>query len=165
MAVFWNTLDTYLVTLFTTEMGVGSAYGTLQVQTINSNVFADAHVFSTWTLPAIATAGWRVDYDARQHMGSSGRIYVKTYRCMAFGIVSGVSTSLDTLTDNVKEIYERMELAIRTDRFGLGSGEKGRGALIRTGEIDITHYPADNLDSTRRLGIAYFTFDVESTTT
>ena len=162
MAVFWNTLDTYLVNMFDTAMGADSAYSTLKVQTVTSQVFADSHVYSTWTMPAIATAGWHIDYNAREHMGADGRIYRKTYRCMAFGVVSGTSTALATLVANTKEIYERMEDAIRTDRFALGSGEKGRGALIVGGDIDIVTYPQDDLDSTRRMGIAYLVFNVES---
>lgn len=165
MAVFWNTLDSHLVNMFDTAMGADSAYSTLKVQTVNSNVFATAYDYATWTLPAIASAGWRIEYQPEGHMGAAARIYRKTYKCLAFGIVAGTTTALDTLESNIKELYERMEDAIRTNRFALGDSEKGRGAIIRTGEIDIVTYPQDDLDSVRRMGIAYFAFDVESTNT
>ncbi|HSG63306.1 MAG TPA: hypothetical protein VLA24_17915 [Pseudomonadales bacterium] len=164
MAVFWNTLDDHLVTLFTTEMGVGSAYSTMKVQTVNSYVFADAHIYSTWTLPAIVTAGWRITYNANEHMGSNGRIYRKKFQCFAYGIISGVmTTTTDTITDNLKEFYERMETAIAGDQFALGISERGRGGLIIDGEIDVVRYPSDDLDSTRRMGVARIVFEVEST--
>lgn len=163
--VFWNDLDSYLVTMFDEALGADSAYSTLKVATVNSSIFADAHTYATWTLPAIVTAGWRITYDANQHMGSSGRIYRKKYQCLAYGIVSGVlSSTQDTVTANVKTLYERMEGTIRSDRFTVNTdAEKGRGALIQYGELDVVRYPADNLDSARRMGVAYFVFEVEST--
>jgi uncharacterized protein with GYD domain len=164
MAVFWNDLNAYLVGAFTTAMGTGSAYTTLKAQTINDRVFADAHEWVTWTLPAISVACYQVDYAADEHMGAGSKVYRKRYRCLAFGIISGavvLSPFSDTISVNLREYYERMEAVLRLNPAAVTSaGVYANGVTITRGELDIIRRPNDDIDSATRLGVAYFQFDV-----
>lgn len=166
MAVFWNDLNDYLVSAFNTAMGSASAYSTMKAQTVNDRIFADAHEWALWTLPAISVACYRIVYNATEHMGSSNKLYTKQYQCMAFGIISGsvnVSATpvVDTVSDNIREYYERMESVLRTNTVTVASaGVIARGITISSGDLDVARYPSDDIDSSRRMGIAYFQFTV-----
>lgn len=166
MAVFWTDLDNYLVTTFATAMGTGSAYTTLKAQTINKRIFSDMFEWPLWTLPAITVSCYDVGYDATRHMGNTSKLYDKTYKCAAFGLVSGVvnyevSPAVDTVTDSIKEFYERMEAVLRTTPFSVTSaGVTSNSATIRKGGVDVLRYPNDDNASTKRFGMAHFLFDV-----
>lgn len=166
MAVFWNDLNSYLVSAFDTAMGGASAYSTMKAQTINDRIFADAHEWALWTLPAISVACYQVGYNATEHMGTTNKLYTKQYRCMAFGIISGlvnITTTpvVDTVSDNIREYYERMESVLRTNTIAVASaGVIARSITISSGDLDVTRYPSDDIDSNRRMGIAYFQFTV-----
>ena len=164
--VFWNDLDALLVSTFDAQMGASSAYGTMKLATVNSRIFADAHEYSTWTLPALATACYDIGYNATEHTGSTGRLYTRTYRCMAWVVVEGnvnIATGTDTVTAKVKELYERAEKALREQPFSLTSGgARSRRPIIERGVLDIARFPNDSIDSTRRMGLAVFMFNIEA---
>lgn len=166
MAVFWTDLDDYLVDTFTDAMGTASAYTTLKAHTINKRIFSDMFEWPLWTLPAIAVSCYQVGYVANEHMGNTSKLYRKTYKCAAFGLVAGVvnyeaSPVVDTVTDSIKEFYERMETVLRTTPFAVTSaGVTTRDATILQGYIDVMRYPNDDNASTKRFGVAHFLFDV-----
>lgn len=166
MAVFWNDLNDRLVTLFSDAMGASSAYATMKAATINDRIYADAHEWATWTLPAISVACYRVGYSATEHMGTTNKLYTRRYQCAAFGIISGTvniatTPAVDTVSDNIREFYERMESVLRVQNLSLNSaGTQARGVTITGGEIDVIRYPNDDIDSRRRIGVAYFMYDV-----
>jgi hypothetical protein len=166
MAVFWTDLDDYMVGLFTAQMGAASSYTTLKARTINKRIFSDMFEWPLWTLPAIAVSCYQVVYIADEHMGAGNKLYKKTYRCAAFGLVSGVvnyesSPVTDTVTDAVKEFYERMEAVLRMTPFSVQSaGVTTRSATINQGHIDVMRYANDDNASTKRFGVAHFQFDV-----
>lgn len=164
--VFWNDLDALLVSTFDTQMGASSAYSTMKLATVNSRIFADAHEYSTWTLPALATACYDIGYSATEHMGTTGRLYTRTYRCMAWVVVEGnvnIATGVDTVTAKVKELYERAEKVLREQPFSLtAAGAKSRRPIIERGVLDIARFPTDSIDSARRMGLAVFMFNIEA---
>lgn len=166
MAVFWNDLNDELVDTFATAMGTSSAYATMKAATINDRIFADAHEWVTWTLPAVSVACYRVLYNPYGHVGTTKKLYERTYKCAAFGLISGAvnylaTTPVDTLSDSLREYYERVESVLSTNQFSFASaGVQCRGVTITAGDLDVIRYPTDDIDSTRRIGIAYFTFDV-----
>lgn len=166
MAAFWNDLDAYLVDMFTAAMGPNSPYPTMRVATVNRRIFADMLEWPRWALPAIAVSCHRVAYGADEHMGTGNKLYRRTYKCMAFGLIGGVvdyekSPPVDTVSDAVKEFYERMETVLRTNTFSVQSaGVLARSATITEGFIDQVRYPNDDPGSTRRFGLAHFQFDI-----
>jgi hypothetical protein len=166
MAVFSNDLDTYAVSMFTTAMGTGSAYTTMKVQTVNRRIAADMFEWQYWTLPAICVACHRIQYSANEHMGSTRKLYRRVYKYTAFGVISGtvnyeVTPTIDTVTDAIKEFYERMEEVLRTNQFTVQSaGVIARDATITEGFFDILRYPEDATSSYRRFGLAHFQFDI-----
>ena len=166
MAVFWTDLDDYMVGLFRTAMGTGSAYTTLKAQTINKRIWADMFEWPLWTLPAVAVSCYQVSYDANEHSGTNSKRYTRTYKCAASGLVSGVvnyeaATVVDTVTDAVKEFYERMEAVLRMNTFTVQSaGIIAGNAKITQGYIDVIRYPNDDNASIKRFGVAHFLYDV-----
>lgn len=165
-AVFWRDLDDYLVSIFTAQMGTGGSYTTLKALTVNKRIYSDVFEWPLWTLPAIAVSCYQVGYVADEHMGAGNKLYKKTYKCAAFGLVSGVvnyevSPVVDTVTDAVKEFYERMETVLRMTPFTVQSaGVATRSATITQGFIDVLRYANDDNASTKRFGLAHFQFDV-----
>lgn len=163
---FWTDLDDALVGEFLMAMGRDSAYTTLQVQTVNARIYADMMEWGAWHLPAIAVACHQVQYSAREHQGADNKLYTKTYKCAAYGLVGGVvnytvTPLLDTVTEAVKEVYERMEAVLRTSRFSVNTaGVRSSGATITQGYIDVIRYPQDDTGSQRRIGVAHFQFDL-----
>jgi len=166
--VFWNALDTYMVNMYTTAMGAGSAYTTMKAKTVNKEYYADAFVWSTWLLPAIAVACYRVDYALDGHTGGDSTLYRKTYRCAAWGIVGGVlsptaNSTIGTLAEETKEFYERMEAPLRTDKFAMvAAGFRARKVTITSGDCDVIRFTDDGIESTKRLGIAMILFDIQA---
>lgn len=161
MAVFWNDLDDALVALFTTEMGTGSAYTTMKAQTINTRIFANQHEWPLWTFPAISVGCHAVRYGLDGHDGTTGRRYARIYSCIAVGLISGTA---GTITESLKEFYERMELVLRSQRITVNSNSIiTRGvAKITQGYIDEQMYTDDGTDSTKRIGVADFRFEIEA---
>ena len=160
MAVFWNDLDSFLVTLFAAEMGTGSAYTTMKAQTINKRIFANQHEWPLWTFPAISVASHAVRYDLDGHDGAMTRRYKRVYQCMAVGLIAG---TVGTVGEAVKEFYERMELVLREKITVNSAGIITRGAVtIRQGFIDEQMYTNDSTNSTKRIGVADFRFEIEA---
>lgn len=165
---FWNALNDYLVNAFTAAMGPASSYPTMKAQTINDRIYADAHEWATWQLPAVSVACYRIRYSADEHMGSGNgkKLYKKQYQCAVFGVISGninyvAAPVIDTISDNIREYYERVEDVLTTGSIVLSSGGViGRDVTIITGDLDIARYPNDDIDSKRRFGIAYLEFVV-----
>lgn len=166
MAVFWNDLNDRLVSTFSTAMGNSSAYSTMKANTINDRIFADAHEWATWTLPAVSVACYQIQYQPYGHVGSTNKLYERTYRCAAFGLISGAvnyraTPAVDTISDNVREFYERIESVLSVNQFSfVSAGVQSRSITIVTGDLDVVRYPTDDIDSTRRIGVAYLLFDV-----
>lgn len=166
MAVFWNDLNDRLVTAFTTAMGSSSAYSTMKAVTINDRIFADAHEWATWTLPAVSVACYQVRYQPYSHVGATNKLYERTYRCAVFGLISGatnyrVAPAIDTISDNIREFYERIESVLSISQFSfVSAGVQSRSITITNGDLDVVRYPNDDIDSTRRIGVAYLLFDV-----
>lgn len=162
--VFWNDLDAMLVSTFTAQMGSGSAYSTQRLATVNSKIFADAHEYSTWPMPALAAACYDVLYSATEHMGAEKRLYTRTYKCMVWAIISGTySATADTVTEETKTMYERVEKVLREQPFSVtAGGAKSRWPLITRGALDIARFPSDPIDSNRRMGLAVFMFDIQA---
>lgn len=159
MAVFWNDLDTELVALFTAQMGSGSAYTTMKAQTVNTRIFANQHEWPLWTMPAISVGCHAVRYGQDGHDGGSNRRYARSYQCVAVGLISGTA---GTITSAIKEFYERMELVLRGQLITVNSnGIITRGmATITQGFIDEQMYANDSTDSTKRIGVADFRFEI-----
>lgn len=168
MNVFWNKLDDHMVAMFTVAMGASSSYTSLKAQTVNKRIYADAFEWSRWTLPAIAVACYRIGYVLDGHTGGSKTLYRKTYRFVAHGILGGLvnleaSPIVDTVSEAIKEFYERMELVISTDTFAVSTENfRARKATITEGDADIIRYTEDGIDSNRRLAIATILFDVQA---
>lgn len=161
MAVFWNDLDDALVALFVAEMGASSAYTTMRVPTINTRIFANQQEWPYWTLPAISVGCHAVRYDVDGHDGTLGRRYARSYQCIVVGLISGEA---GTITIALKEFYERMELVLRRQKITVTSnGITTRGiATIKQGYIDEQMYATDSTDSTKRIGLADFRFEIEA---
>lgn len=161
MAVFWNDLDDALVALFVAEMGASSAYTTMRAQTVNTRIFANQQEWPYWNLPAISVGCHAVGYGLDGHDGTLGRRYARTYRCIAVGLISGEAGAI---TSAIKEFYERMELVLRSQKITVTTnGITTRGsATITQGYIDEQMYASDSIDSTKRIGLADFRFEIEA---
>jgi hypothetical protein len=162
MASFWTDLNGYLVDMFTDAMGTGSGYSTLQAQTINDHIYPNAVDWTSWDMPAISVGCHKILYTSNEHMGSERRLYKKVYKCRAFGLISGViSGPTDTISDNLREYFERMEAALVVPAVALTSNNQVASRItITTGECDVVRYANKDIDSTSRIGVAYFEFDV-----
>jgi hypothetical protein len=138
----------------------------MKAQTINDRIYADAHEWVTWTLPAISVACYRILYNTQAHVGSTNKLYERTYKCMAFGLISGsvnylTTPAVDTVSDALREFYERMESVLSINQFSfLSAGVQARSVTITSGDLDVIRYPNDDIDSKRRIGVAYFMYDV-----
>lgn len=159
MAVFWNDLDDALVTIFAAQMGTAGAYTSMKAQTINTRIFANQHEWPYWTLPAISVGCHAVRYAPDGHDGGTTRRYARGYQCIAVGLISGTA---GTITSAIKEFYERMELVLRGQLITVNSaGVITRGmATIAQGYIDEQMYANDSVDSTKRIGVADFRFEI-----
>jgi hypothetical protein len=161
MDVFANSLNTYMVTLFSAQMGAASAYTTLKAQTINTRIFANQLEWPYWTLPAISVACHRVDYGNDGHDGGARRRYSRAYQCMAVGLIAGSVGEINTL---VWEFYERIERVLSEQKILVSvEGITSRGlARIVGGNIDEQMYATDDTSSTRRIGVADIRFTIEA---
>lgn len=161
MAVFQNDLSDYLVALFTSEMGVGSAYTTMKAQTINKRIFADPNEWPYWTLPAVSVACHRTKYQADGQDGNFKQRYNRIYQCMVVGLIDGKAGEID---EPVREFYERMELIVSARYVTVNSaGVLTRGRMvIKEGYTNEQMYTNDSTDSTKRIGVAVINFEIEA---